>query len=119
MLSDDIHSLEGQLLDRGVRASTDDLDRLLADDFVEFGSSGRAYTKAEIIAALLAGPSAGPGMPIMDEFRTLVLAPHVVLATYRFGHSLRSSLWRREVTGWRMVFHQGTRTSRKADGDPP
>ena len=119
MLTDDIRSLEEQLLDCSVRASAERLDQLIADDFVEFGASGRVYTKPEIIAALLADPFLGPGTPIVKEFRSLVLAPDVVLATYRCGQSLRSSLWRHDRTGWRMDFHQGTRTPSDADGLTP
>ncbi len=119
MLTDDIRSLEEQLLDCNVRASAESLDRLIADDFIEFGASGRTYTKPEIIAALLTDPSLGPATPIVKDFRSRVLAPNVVLATYRCGQSLRSSVWRLDDNGWRMVFHQGTRTSSEPGGDLP
>ncbi len=54
----------------------------------------------------------------LTDFKTLVLAPDVVLVTYRavrqLGHeaspitSLRSSIWQRIDGRWQMRFHQGT-----------
>jgi hypothetical protein len=53
-----------------------------------------------------------------DGSRTSVLAPGVVLATYRLAwseggyeapkQSLRSSIWKLIEGRWQMVFHQGT-----------
>lgn len=108
MIEDDIRELEERLLDPAVRGSADALDRLVSDQFVEFGSSGRVYTKAEVIAQLLASPSVT--VSVVD-FRVLAVAPDVALATYRTPGSLRSSVWRREGGDWRIVFHQGTTTS--------
>jgi hypothetical protein len=107
MIDEEIRALETRLLDQAVRASDTELDRLIADDFIEFGASGNVYTKASIIAALNAQPALPSAIQI-ENFRTRVLASDVVLATYRFGASLRSSLWRRETTDWKVVFHQGT-----------
>jgi len=109
MLADEIRSLEEALLMRGGPRSAGDLGRLLADDFVEFGSSGRIYTRDEALFQLAAAPSPGQPAATLTDFSIRELAPHVVLATYRSGQSLRSSLWRREAGGWRVVFHQGTR----------
>ena len=44
--------MEQELLTPEVRASPDTLDALLADEFIEFGSSGMSYDKRAIIAAL-------------------------------------------------------------------
>jgi hypothetical protein len=48
MLQDEILQLEEQLVAPAVRASADALDRLVSDEFVEFGSSGRVYTKHDV-----------------------------------------------------------------------
>jgi len=117
MLTAHIRSLEEQLLDCNVRASAERLDLLIADHFIEFGASGRVYTKPEIIATLQADPSLGPGVPIVKDFESRELAPNVVLATYRCGQSLRSSIWKHDEAGWRMVFHQGTRTSSESGSE--
>jgi hypothetical protein len=105
MLQDEIRELEERLTTASVRASAEALDRLVSDQFVEFGSSGRVYTKPEVIAQMLAAPSITLSV---EDFRALEVAPDVALATYRTGRSLRSSLWRREGEVWRIVFHQGT-----------
>ena len=109
-LSAQIRRLEQQLLAPSTRASATALAGLLADDFIEFGSSGRVYSRAEVIAALVAEPTP-PAESELREFRAVELAPQIVLATYRCGRSLRSSVWRHEASGWRVVFHQGTPTA--------
>lgn len=102
---DEIQELEEQLATHSIRASAEALDQLIADEFLEFGSSGRVYTKADVIALILAAPSTAT---TLIEFRVSAVTADVALATYRTERSLRSSLWRREGRAWRIVFHQGT-----------
>lgn len=112
---DRIRRLELSLLDPGVRASADLLNDLIADDFVEFASTGRTFGKDEVLIRLPA--ECGVGFTV-DDFRTCILSADVVLATYRAirstdagrnrQHSLRSSIWKHSAAGWQMVFHQGT-----------
>lgn len=104
LIEDEIRGLEQSLLAVSVRSSPAELDRLLSDDFREFGSSGRVYTKDEIIRLLLAEPAVPPGF---SEFRADILAPGIVLATYRAAGSLRSSLWRREGDSGDSFFIRG------------
>jgi hypothetical protein len=105
MLQDEIREVEEQLVTPAVRASADALDRLVSDQFVELGSSGRVYTKPDVIAQMLAQPNITIDVA---DFQVLAVTPDVALATYRTGRSVRSSLWRREGEAWRIVFHQGT-----------
>ena len=105
MLENEIRDLEDQLVTPAVRASADALDRLVSDQFVEFGSSGRIYDKRDVVAQMLAAPDVSVSVA---DFRVFALSPDVALATYRTGGSLRSSVWRREGDCWRIVFHQGT-----------
>jgi hypothetical protein len=44
--------LEERLLRPDVRSSAEQLDKLLADEFIEFGSSGRVFNKEQIIGTL-------------------------------------------------------------------
>ncbi len=100
-----------------MRNTRSSLERLLAPDFREIGSSGRLYGFEEIITALLQEPADGTTRTLTD-FEIQPLAANVMLATYRSERtapdapsvrSLRSSIWRRDADGiWRMVFHQGT-----------
>jgi hypothetical protein len=53
MIEDEIRALEQSLLTPTVRSSAEELDRVLSDDFLEFGSSGRAYTKEQVIPLAL------------------------------------------------------------------
>jgi len=114
-LEDRIRALEARLLEPEVRASPAELERLLADDFLEFGSSGRVYGRRDVIDAL---PGRSEARFTLEELRVRPLGPGVVLATYRLlraatppeaaRSSLRSSIWRREGKRWRLAFHQGT-----------
>jgi hypothetical protein len=114
----EIRRLEIRLLDPRVRSSPEQLCRLLADDFVEFGSSGLVYNRDEIIRALQQGTGVEYSL---HGFQARSLGPGVVLATYRAvrfsaggdsaEHSLRSSIWKHVGGRWQLVFHQGTATA--------
>ena len=98
-----------------IRRSPQELVRLLADDFNEFGGSGRVFNKGQVIDALQNQP---PVQNWLDEFQVKCLSPDVALVTYRghckfprkkrVSHSLRSSIWRNRDGRWEVVFHQGT-----------
>ena len=110
----ELRELEELLLEPNVRKSNR-LVELLADDFIEFGSSGRVYTKTDLVAVLAAE---APVAQTTSDFQVTTLAPDVALLTYRIRrHSqpvvdtLRSSVWKRMNGRWKMVFHQGTLTS--------
>jgi hypothetical protein len=105
MIDDEIRRCEEELGSSTVRASADALDRLVSDQFVEFGSSGEKFTKRDVIDQMIA--HAHVTISLID-FRVLAVSPDVALATYRTAGSLRSSIWRREGPYWRIVFHQGT-----------
>ena len=51
-IADHIKSLEETLLDPAVRKNSEQVSNLLADDFLEFGSSGRTFDKAAILEDL-------------------------------------------------------------------
>ncbi len=110
-----IRQLEQRLLTPGVRRSAQEVAGLLADEFIEFGSSGRVFDKQQVIDSLQGEAAAHWSL---THFKTSLLAPGVVLATYRATYhssagappvpSLRSSLWKWIDGRWQMVFHQGT-----------
>lgn len=108
-----LQALEESLLQPDVRKSQT-LVELLADEFVEFGSSGRTYSKTDLVVTLQAE---SPSKQTTSEFKVTRLGPDAALLTYRIRlhreppvHTLRSSVWRRDGGNWRMVFHQGTVT---------
>ncbi len=62
-----------------------------------------------------AKPIVASSMPhvMVSEMDARALAEHLVLVTYvstiENRSVRRSSIWRRSVEGWRVMFHQGTR----------
>ena len=113
-LESQLRALEESLLRPDVRKS-EHLPSLLAEDFVEFGTSGRVYSKADILAFLQAET---PSELSMSNFRMTLLAPDTALLTFlgrREGtpvlHTLRSSIWQKRNERWQLVFHQSTPTS--------
>ena len=115
-----LYDLEMSLMRPDVRHSPDELTKLLADEFVEFGSSGQVYDRKAIIEAL--SEESGIEFSISD-YKSVPLTPEMVLVTYRavctdsgegsVTHSLRSSVWILRDDRWQMVFHQGTATGEK------
>jgi hypothetical protein len=112
-----VRRLELSLLQPDVRQSPSQVATLLADDFVEFGASGRIFDKAQVVAGLAAEQHEPPARRTVDQMKIRLLAEGVALVTYRVESrrdggaavtSLRSSIWTREAGHWRLSFHQGT-----------
>ena len=107
-----LQALELVLLDPATRRDSARVAALLADDFEEFGSSGRVWSRAAILDLLATEEYVSP---TMEDFRCSLLAENVALVTYRTvsagaqSAALRSSLWVCESGEWRVRFHQGTR----------
>ncbi len=110
-----IRNLEESLLQPEIRSSAKELDALLDNDFKEFGSSGEAYDKEQVLELL---PQSTEEKFSIHDFEIKELSDQVVLATCRVDktvqgqetlvRSLRSSIWRKENDRWQMIFHQGT-----------
>lgn len=103
--------LEQKLHGHEVRSSKELLSELIADEFVEFGASGNIYKKKDILDRLPTESSSS--FADFEVLKTQFLSSDVVLITYKINHakqgtSLRSSIWKKSVHGWQMVFHQGT-----------
>lgn len=111
----ELERLELMLMDPEVRRDRERVSHWLAEDFIEFGSSGRVWTRQSTLE-LLATEAYAP--PLVEDFACRVLAPDVVLLTYRAVRNdalsgehtatFRSSLWTRKSGSWQMRFHQGT-----------
>lgn len=111
-----LRKCEETLLEPAVRRDRAQVAALLAHDFVEFGASGKVWTREEILT-LLATENYDP--PAIENFQCLQIAPDVALVTYQAlrtdastgdrSITLRSSIWSKGPWGWRMRFHQGTR----------
>ncbi|TCK75555.1 DUF4440 domain-containing protein [Acidipila rosea] len=110
--------MERVLLRPEIRHDERRMRELLADEFVEFGSSGRVFNKAQILADLGAEAAAEV---MADKFQVQWLAESAALLTYHSSRreepsgkvdvALRCSIWVLRDTRWQIVFHQGTRAA--------
>jgi hypothetical protein len=88
-------------------------EQRFAEDFVEFGRSGRVYTRAQIIRT-----DAQPIHAVLPLPRLTIrlLGESTAQTTYdshvtydgKVEYARRSSIWSRGPSGWVMRFHQGT-----------
>lgn len=109
--------LELALARRDPAAVPEGLASLIAPDFLEFGSSGRVWDAAAVVASL--------ARPIddeitIDDFEVHPLSEAVLLAIYRTTavardgtarRCFRCSIWLRRGDRFVMRFHQGTPTT--------
>jgi hypothetical protein len=108
---------ERESLSLACRADAARLDRLLAPDFHEFGSSGIEFGY-EGTAARVAAATDPQGEPIrVENLRGWLLADGLVMLKYvseaQGRRANRTSLWRRAPSGhWQIFHHQGTLTAR-------
>jgi hypothetical protein len=122
-LEDHLKSLEERLVDPAFRIDSESVAALLADDFLEFGSSGRSFDKTSTLVELKNEPPRRASL--LSDFSVRELSPGVVLVTYRatrqdldgqpIGHSWRSSIWLHRDGGWQLSFDQSTRIPEFAD----
>ncbi len=109
----EIKDLEELLLTPEIRKSITDISEILAEDFIEFGSSGEIFTKKEIIKSLQEEPKLKLSL---SNFKIKELGGDYFLATYKAVkeendeklYSLRSSIWMKKNEKYLMIFHQGT-----------
>ena len=111
-----LQALEETLLDPEVRSDRARVAALLAEDFEEFGSSGRVWSREQILEFLA---SEDYQAPAMEDFRCDCISESFALVTYRTVRTdvgagersavLRSSIWVKKSGKWRVRFHQGTK----------
>jgi ribonuclease HI len=111
-----LRALEEALARRDEAAIPGGYEAVLHDSLVEFGSSGRVWTRDEVLQALAAGPRTG--VVDIENFDVHVVRPGVFLVMYETverddatgltARMRRSSLWMREGDGYRLRFHQST-----------
>ena len=104
-----VEALERELLLPETRSDLGRTGVLLHPDFTEIGSSGRLWTRDEMMMALEDDPGVPAELELIAAER---LGEGTVLLTYRShtrtGTALRSSLWVLDGAQWRLRFHQGT-----------
>lgn len=108
--------LEESHISLEVRKSREKLDRVLADDFFEIGSSGYMFDKKECLEKGVALTEMS-----LHNYEIYPLAPDVILSTYfitdktRNRNTFRSSIWKHIDGRWQLYFHQGTITDIQLD----
>lgn len=108
-----LQKLEEALWRSETRFDPDFMERVLAEDFSEFGRTGRTYTRQEIITS--------PSQPIdavlpLPNFQARLLTDDIALINYNsvttyagiVEYGRRTSIWNRTPDGWKLRFHQGT-----------
>lgn len=112
----ELRRLEESLWREDTRFDRKFMDRILAPDFVEFGRSGRIWTRGDTLT--MPRRKIGARLPLA-RFEARMISSEVALVTYRsegleddLEVGNRSSIWRRTPDGWKLEFHQGTPTRR-------
>jgi hypothetical protein len=110
-----LEELEQMLLDHASRKDAGLIRRLLAEEFVEFGASGRTFTRDAIVHELADEQQT---VRMLSDFVVRSADAHSALVTYTVSatnadgevrRSRRSSTWVWRDGRWQMLFHQGTR----------
>ena len=106
---------EKALLSQEVRSSPAKLKSLLSEAFVEIGTRGNRFTLEEVLQSL---PQNAEWRAEISDVECRQLSEEIVQLIYTCkifrSHrdtgslSKRSSTWRHEADGWKMVFHQGS-----------
>ncbi|MFY9934441.1 MAG: nuclear transport factor 2 family protein [Streptosporangiaceae bacterium] len=103
--------LEGELQTADCRRDRARATALLAEDFTEVGASGRVWDRPSTLELLGAE---GRDKPVIEVHG---LTGRAVGEGFVLVHwvsdcggrrARRTSLWRRDAAGWRLVHHQGT-----------
>jgi hypothetical protein len=89
------------------------MEKTLAPDFVEFGRSGRVWSREQILD--MAGRTIEATLPL-PSLRIRLLDANTAHVTYDSAVAIdgtvelahRSSIWSRRADGWVLRFHQGT-----------
>lgn len=126
----ELRALEERLLQPEFRRDRLAVSALLADDFVEYGSSGRVFDKHQILDIL---QTEQPRSIRLADFAVRRFCDSLFLVTYRSlrgslpwkdgppapgAAGLHSSLWVRREGRWQIAFHQGTRIPERTGHSP-
>ena len=110
---DALERLEEELWRDETRFDRKRMTEVIAPDIIEFGRSGRIYTRDDSLAVSRQPIEAVIPLP---DFRARLLHRDIAQVTYNSAviydgivlHARRSSIWSRTASGWVLRFHQGT-----------
>ncbi|NMP30040.1 nuclear transport factor 2 family protein [Thalassotalea sp. M1531] len=115
-----LRTLEVELHQFETRSNFSRIDQLIHTSFIEIGYSGTVYAKSDILESLL--NEAKPTYIVWSqEYQFIELAENIVQVMYKEArldaqgklsrHSIRTSIWQKELGNWQVRFHQATPTS--------
>lgn len=108
-LKEHIKELEERHTGLEVRKSPEELDKILADDFFEIGSSGYMFDKKECLeSGVVLTEMSLHNHEIYPLSSDVVLSTYFVVDKTRNRNTLRSSIWKFIDGRWQLYFHQGT-----------
>ncbi len=107
----EVLQLERELQTAECRRDRARVSALLAEDFTEVGASGRVWDRP-LTLELLGAESEDDAVIEVHDLTGRVLGDGFIMTRWdsdRGGRrARRTSLWRRDCAGWRLVHHQGT-----------
>ena len=120
-IKEHILQLENDLLKSEVRKSAEKINDVLSNDFIEFTSSGSEYHYKNSDVFQEQNDNQILYGEILD-FKIIEVADDCILSMYKIikhnelnenkKYSLRSSIWKCLDGKWKMIFHQGTLSSK-------
>lgn len=103
--------LEAELQTKACRRDSARLLELLAPDFLEVGASGRVWNLPGVLELLNAEDPDDEEIAVTG-LGGRIIAEGVILVSWDSTHknrrARRTSQWRRDDDGWRLLHHQGT-----------
>lgn len=107
---------EKALLTLEVRSNPDEIEKYIDEEFLEIGTSAHQMGFEKTLEAL---PQSLDWKAEIYDIESKIITQDVIVLIYKakITHSLqsnpyesiRSSVWKRGATGWKMAFHQGTK----------
>ncbi|OYW13610.1 MAG: hypothetical protein B7X02_01810 [Rhodospirillales bacterium 12-54-5] len=110
-----LKNLEEKLWIAEYRFNREWIESIFADDFFEYGRSGRIYSREQ---CLNVAPQRIDAIMPLPDFTMRYLSMDIVQTTYKsivtyadeLEYANRSSIWEKTAEGWKLKFHQGTPT---------
>lgn len=111
MKIEQIFLLESSLLSYETRNSTEKLELIINDKFIEYGSSGKIWNKEEILKSL---PKENKTDYKIADLELIFESENFFSIRYNLFEneeisSLRTSTWEYIDGKWQIIFHQGTK----------
>lgn len=107
----DFYELETSLFKEKFLSNKDYLEKVLHNDYIEYGKSGLIYNKKETIESLYRMKDRNI---TISKFTSKKIDEKTYIIHYISTHEndinvLRTSIWINESNKWKLYFHQGTK----------